>query len=92
MGLRALNVYGDPCPQVDPGVTFLTALSFLNCSKYPPSLLCLLMDFWGQLYSALSCLTGCWRPGGPLATFSNLHLLLAAMASVPTVQSVRLPL
>jgi uncharacterized membrane protein len=41
--LRAINVYGDPNPwsvQRDP---FFTLLSFLNVSKYPPSLLYVLM-------------------------------------------------
>jgi len=41
--IRALNVYGDPRPwaaQADPG---FTALSFLNLTKYPPSLLYLMM-------------------------------------------------
>jgi uncharacterized membrane protein len=41
--VRALNIYGDPqpwSPQADPS---RTVLSFLNCAKYPPSLLYLLM-------------------------------------------------
>ncbi|MEO6654592.1 MAG: heparan-alpha-glucosaminide N-acetyltransferase domain-containing protein [Pyrinomonadaceae bacterium] len=41
--IRLINVYGDPAPwsaQSDPTATFL---SFLNTSKYPPSLLYLLM-------------------------------------------------
>lgn len=41
--LRAANVYGDPNPwdyQTDPWYTFF---SLLNCQKYPPSLLYLLM-------------------------------------------------
>jgi uncharacterized membrane protein len=41
--LRGLNVYGDPSPwsvQTREGMTFL---SFLNTTKYPPSLLYLLM-------------------------------------------------
>jgi uncharacterized membrane protein len=41
--LRALNVYGDPAPWVAQGNWLATLLSFLNCEKYPPSLLYLAM-------------------------------------------------
>ncbi len=42
--LRALNVYGDPRPwQVRPGNIAGTVMSFLATTKYPPSLLYLLM-------------------------------------------------
>jgi uncharacterized membrane protein len=41
--LRFSNLYGDPKPwQIYPNPTF-SLLSFLNCQKYPPSLLYLLM-------------------------------------------------
>lgn len=43
IGLRLSNLYGDPDPwQVQPDAAF-SLLSFLNCHKYPPSLLYLLM-------------------------------------------------
>jgi hypothetical protein len=41
--LRALNVYGDPRPWTTQATGAKTVLSFLNCAKYPPSLLYLLM-------------------------------------------------
>jgi uncharacterized membrane protein len=41
--LRAINLYGDPAPWAEQGTWLATALSFLNCEKYPPSLLYLMM-------------------------------------------------
>jgi uncharacterized membrane protein len=41
--LRALNVYGDPSRWSPQGNALFTLLSFLNVSKYPPSLLFLLL-------------------------------------------------
>jgi uncharacterized membrane protein len=41
--LRALNLYGDPSRWAPQDTTVATVLSFLNTTKYPPSLLFLLM-------------------------------------------------
>jgi uncharacterized membrane protein len=43
LALRAANAYGDPRPWSDQGDLVRTVLSFLNCNKYPPSLLFTLM-------------------------------------------------
>jgi len=43
VALRASNLYGDPAPWKSYDSTVATILSFLNCEKYPPSLLYLAM-------------------------------------------------
>jgi uncharacterized membrane protein len=41
--LRATNLYGDPARWAPQGELLATVLSFINCEKYPPSLLYLAM-------------------------------------------------
>jgi uncharacterized membrane protein len=41
--IRFINVYGDPAPWSEQKNALYTFMSFLNCTKYPPSLLYLLM-------------------------------------------------
>jgi uncharacterized membrane protein len=64
--LRALNIYGNPQPWTlqDRGAVF-TFLSFLDCQKYPPSLLFILMTIGPALLAlaAFDCdLSKLWRP------------------------------
>ncbi|WP_211365631.1 DUF1624 domain-containing protein [Polyangium fumosum] len=60
--VRGANVYGDPSPWTSQGSALSTALSFLNCRKYPPSLSYLLMTL-GPALLALGALEGREFPG-----------------------------
>jgi uncharacterized membrane protein len=63
--LRAANVYGDPSPWSVQRDGVYTLLSFLNTTKYPPSLLYLLMT----LGPALVVLALVDRASGPVVRF-----------------------
>ena len=71
--LRATNLYGDPDPWSAQGTLLSTVLSFLNCEKYPPSLLYLMMTLGPALML--------------LASFEHAHgafaRLLATFGQVP---------
>jgi uncharacterized membrane protein len=87
--IRAFNIYGDPVPWATQRSPVYTALSFLNTTKYPPSLAFLLMT----LGPALLVLSWLDRPGlkpsNPLVVFGRvplfffvLHFYLAHAAAV----------
>ena len=73
--LRTLNGYGDPSPRFDDGSPELLAMSFLNVTEYPPSLLFVLMT----LGPALVAVPRSARARGPLAdvfvTFGRVPFL-----------------
>jgi len=62
--LRFANVYGDPVPWSAQRTATLTVLSFFNVTKYPPSLLFLLMTL-GPALLLLRAVDG-WTPRGVL--------------------------
>ncbi len=61
--LRTLNGYGDPSPRFDDGSPELLAMSFLNVTKYPPSLLFVLMTL-GPALVAVPLLRRARGPAG----------------------------
>jgi uncharacterized membrane protein len=71
--LRATNFYGDPAPWTIQENWLSTVLSFLNCEKYPPSLLFLMMT----LGPAMMLLAGFENARGAFAR------LLATYGQVP---------
>ena len=55
--IRGINIYGDPAPWSDQKDLVFTFLSFFNVSKYPPSLLYLLVTL-GPMFIVLHLLEG----------------------------------
>ena len=72
--LRALNLYGDPSPWTTQASPVMTVLSFLRTTKYPPSLLFVLMTL-GPVLLALAWFERRPRPAGhPLVTIGRVPL------------------
>ncbi len=72
--LRAANVYGNPHPWVLRDNSFQTLLDFINCEKYPPSLLFLLMTMGPGLVLLGLLEKGVPRFARPLRIFGGVPL------------------
>ncbi|APW62391.1 DUF1624 domain-containing protein [Paludisphaera borealis] len=72
--LRTSNVYGDPRPWPSEADGLTTVLSFVNCTKYPPSLLYLLMTLGPALVALSAFDGGIGAIGKPLATLGRVPL------------------
>ena len=73
--VRALNLYGDPEPWAAQRNLLFTLFSFLNCSKYPPSLCFLLMTLGPALLLLALFDRGTPRWLRPLLVFGRAPLL-----------------
>jgi uncharacterized membrane protein len=74
--LRASGLYGDPSPWEKQATPLLSALSFINCTKQPPSLLFVLMTLGPAIAAlALSDRVGVRGPiSRALVTFGRVPL------------------
>ncbi len=77
--LRTINVYGDPNPWTHQPSPWFTVLSFLDTTKYPPSLAFLLMTL-GPALIALAWLEGPrFSSDNPLIVFGRVPFFFYAM-------------
>jgi uncharacterized membrane protein len=74
VSLRASGVYGDPRPWSSGADVLTTALSFVNCTKYPPSLQFLLMTLGPALLALAAFDRGAGTLGRPLVTLGRVPL------------------
>ena len=72
--IRALNRYGDPVPWSTQSSVIDTALSFLNTTKYPPSLAFLLMTLGPALLALAYFDLAELKPSNPLVVFGRVPL------------------
>jgi uncharacterized membrane protein len=104
--LRGINRYGDPTPWAARESPVFAAMSFLNCQKYPPSLLYLLMTLGPAILILVALERGAGWLTGPLLTFGRVPLfyylaqwplvhalavIVAALRGFPTAWLFRCP-
>lgn len=70
--LRALNVYGDPARWAAQNSKLVTVLSFLNTTKYPPSLLFLMMTLGPALMAMAWLERRRFSEGNPIIVFGRV--------------------
>ncbi len=73
--LRALNGYGDPSPRLVTGEAATLAMSFFNVTKYPPSLLYLLMTLGPALVVLALARRATGRVARACVTFGRVPFL-----------------
>jgi uncharacterized membrane protein len=82
--IRGFNRYGDPAPWSQQGSILFTVLSFLNTTKYPPSLLFLLMTLGpAMLALALFEAADTERGSRPVAAAGRLRNFFVTFGRVP---------
>ena len=72
--IRAVNLYGDPAPWTHQRSGLFTALSFLNCTKYPGSLDFLLMTLGPALLILAWFDRLTFKPANPLIVFGRVPM------------------
>ncbi|HEX2693491.1 MAG TPA: heparan-alpha-glucosaminide N-acetyltransferase domain-containing protein [Gemmatimonadaceae bacterium] len=77
--LRAMNVYGDPAPWSAQRSFGYTVLSFINTTKYPPSLLFLLMTLGPALLFLRAVDGSVPRPLGPALIIGRVPMFYYLM-------------
>jgi uncharacterized membrane protein len=75
IALRATNLYGDPRPWTPQHSMLATVLSFINCEKYPPSLLYLMMTLGPALLLLAAFETARGRIARIITTYGRVPFL-----------------